>query len=430
MKRSLQRAQAMRTLKLGEQDELQASDYAGDMIGTSDAMRALIARVKRVAASPMNTLILGETGSGKERCATTIHKLSTYKDRPLVTVNCAALPSSILMSELFGCDAGAFTNARKRRGLILSADQGTLFLDEIGELSGEAQAALLRALDQGEVRPLGSDKIHRVSLRLICATHRDLPKLIQRGEFRADLYHRISTVTLVIPALRQRVSELPLITSQLEPTVALRLNESAWRRLSEHVWPGNIRELKNVLTRIKHEHPLGVISASHLNFHLDPQISSLPEIRSPLEVHRGLSDECEFEGRDKLLKPRADKYLVSGPPAAATLPPSPEPPPSTPPRDPTPTPPAGSIALDPEPLTHLNLGDQALRRSLDISSVEDIELLLTLLPDLSLEELKMIYIDYTVRRFAGNISKASRILEISRGQIYRSLEIEPMRRVA
>ncbi len=204
----------------------------------------------KMAQLPHAVLIRGESGTGKELFAKYLHQESK-NPRNMVSINCGAIPSHLIYSELFGCTAHAFTGASQRNGLILKAHMSTLFLDEIGELSFEAQSSLLRVLEQKEVLPLGAEIPKKVDFRLICATHRNLEQMVAQGRFREDLYHRISVLHLEIPPLRQRVSDLTELIYRLNPQVAQKLTQDAWHKLKQYPWPGNIRELKNTLIRLE-----------------------------------------------------------------------------------------------------------------------------------------------------------------------------------
>lgn len=229
----------------------------GELIGQSDEMRKLKSDIQLVAASDYTTLILGETGVGKELVARTIHQQSIRKRMPLVYVNCAALPESLAESELFGHIKGAFTGAEKERpGKFLLANGGTLFLDEVGELPLNVQSKLLRALQNGEVQSLGSDKIDHVDVRIIAATNRNLNKEIENGNFRSDLYHRLAVYPITVPPLRERKDDVALLANFfLERTsfkLGLRqlvLSTEALNVLQNYHWPGNVRELEHVINR-------------------------------------------------------------------------------------------------------------------------------------------------------------------------------------
>jgi two-component system response regulator HydG len=227
------------------------------MIGDSAPMRELFAMIRAVAPSEASVLILGESGTGKELVARALHEGSPRRARPLVTVNCAALAENLLESELFGHEKGAYTGAqRQREGRFVQADGGTLFLDEIGEMAVSLQAKLLRALQEGEVQRLGSDRPLRVDVRVIAATNRDLESEVRDGTFREDLYYRLNVIALRVPALRERAGDIPLLAAHFLNRFAAR-NRKAFRGFSpramdlmlRHPWPGNVRELENVVER-------------------------------------------------------------------------------------------------------------------------------------------------------------------------------------
>ncbi len=218
-------------------------------------MQALFRRIERVAPIDVPVLICGESGTGKELVAAAIQRLSVRHHRRYEPVNCAALPRELLLSELFGHERGAFTGAVGRKpGLLTLADHGTVFLDEIGDLAPDAQAMLLRFLQNGEVRPVGGTRTVKVDVRLISATHRDLAGAIARREFREDLYHRLCDIVLEVPPLRARERDLPLLVEyfrrQFNEQHGLSVGavcDAAMVRLAAHPWPGNVRELEKVL---------------------------------------------------------------------------------------------------------------------------------------------------------------------------------------
>ena len=220
-------------------------------------MRTLEDTIARVARTDSAVLIVGETGTGKELAARQVHRISMRGDKPIVTVNCAAIPETLIESELFGYEKGAFTGATASRlGLIEAADGGTLFLDEIGELPLAAQARLLRFMQEGEIRRIGSVTSKRVDVRLICATHRNLAELAARSEFREDLFYRIDVLRLDIPALRERDGDIVAMANWLIDKQAAKLgvpakplSEDSRDALAAHRWPGNVRELQNVIER-------------------------------------------------------------------------------------------------------------------------------------------------------------------------------------
>jgi DNA-binding NtrC family response regulator len=227
------------------------------MIGSSPQMKELYAKIRKVAPTNATVLINGETGTGKELVAKAMHRESPRTQRPLISVNCAAIPDTLIEAELFGHEKGAFTGAASNReGLVAAADGGTLFLDEIGELPLEAQARLLRVLQEGEVRPIGSVESRKVDVRLVAATHRDLGKLSREGKFREDLYFRINVVQLKLPPLRERGKDiLALAETFVQRYCAelkkppLVLSPEAIQAITTYTWPGNIRELENAIQR-------------------------------------------------------------------------------------------------------------------------------------------------------------------------------------
>ncbi|MBU3069046.1 sigma-54 dependent transcriptional regulator [Aestuariicella sp. G3-2] len=227
------------------------------MIGSSQVMKNLYNRIHKVAPTPATVLVHGETGTGKELVARAIHSESPRAGKPMISVNCAAIPETLIESELFGHEKGAFTGAAsKSEGLVAAADGGTLFLDEIGELPLEAQARLLRVLQEGEVRPIGSTESHKVDVRLVAATHRDLRKLSREGKFREDLYYRINVVQLTLPPLRDRGKDIITLAETLleryceqlgKPTLIL--SPESIQAITTYTWPGNVRELENAMQR-------------------------------------------------------------------------------------------------------------------------------------------------------------------------------------
>lgn len=227
------------------------------MIGSCPQMMELFRRIRKVAQKNSTVLINGESGTGKELVARAIHYLSSRKDEEMISVNCAAIPENLIESELFGHEKGAFTGATATRtGLVEAANGSTLFLDEIGELPLEAQARLLRVLQENEIRKVGSVQSKKVDVRLVVATHRDLKQLVEDGNFREDLYYRINVMTLLIPPLRERGNDILeladailLRTCKRLKTPLLRFSSSATRAIANYPWPGNVRELENAIER-------------------------------------------------------------------------------------------------------------------------------------------------------------------------------------
>jgi len=243
------------------------------LIGRSVALRALETEIESAAPSDAKILITGETGVGKELVARLVHRRSMRAQAPMVTLNCAGLPDSLLESELFGHVRGSFTGAyRDKPGLLESAKNGTVFLDEVGEMSPRMQVVLLRFLETGEIQRVGADRSHtRVNVRLVTATNRDLEKEVANGTFREDLFFRLNVIRVHIPPLRERAEDIPLLLdyyvksySTLHRVAAPELAPDAVDILVSHRWPGNIRQLKNVVERIVLKSPGRTILASDL----------------------------------------------------------------------------------------------------------------------------------------------------------------------
>ena len=227
------------------------------IIGNCPAMQTLFTQIGRMAPTESTVLVLGETGTGKELVARSVHQQSSRADKTLISVNCAAIPDTLIESELFGYEKGAFTGANaSRMGLIEAADGGTLFLDEIGELPMEAQARLLRFIQEGEIRRIGSVHSRKVNVRLICATHRKLQQLSAEGLFRQDLYYRINVLRLSLPPLRERGKDiLHLAESMMQAQTdklgkpVMHLSPRAIQAITTYQWPGNVRELEHAIER-------------------------------------------------------------------------------------------------------------------------------------------------------------------------------------
>ena len=237
--------------------EANSSKYnADDIIGESPAMSQLKNTIKHVSFSKSNVLILGESGTGKELVAHAIHSEYFGDKKPFVCVNCAAIPSELMESELFGYEEGSFTGAKKggKIGMFQAADGGTLFLDEIGEMPLHMQAKLLRVLQDKSVKKVGSNEAKKVNVRLIAATNRDLEKMVQDGTFREDLYFRLNVISLEIPPLRERIEDIPVIVDALikkvsgNPYIEISgISPRALEYIKKYHWPGNVRELENVI---------------------------------------------------------------------------------------------------------------------------------------------------------------------------------------
>jgi DNA-binding NtrC family response regulator len=284
---------ALRQAELEEENrELRAEDGARyDMIGSAPPMHELFEQIRRTAPTQARVLILGENGTGKELIARALHRHSPRAAGPFVRVNCAAIPRELFESELFGHERGAFTGATsRRRGKFQRAHRGTLFLDEVGEVPKGLQAKLLRVLESGEVEPVGSDRETKVDVRVLSATNRELERAVAEGEFRRDLYYRLQVVTLVAPPLRDRKQDLPALARRfLEQSCAENnlprktITDEALVRLGAYDYPGNVRELRNVIERLVILTPGREIGAAAV-------VGSLPAARGgPASVAAGLT---------------------------------------------------------------------------------------------------------------------------------------------
>ena len=253
------------------------------IIGSCPPMQDMYSKIRKVAPTDSNVLIQGESGTGKELVARALHNLSRRAKAPMISVNCAAIPETLIESELFGHEKGAFTGASAgRAGLVEAADGGTLFLDEIGELPLEAQARLLRVLQEGEIRRVGSVQSQKVDVRLIAATHRDLKNLAKAGQFREDLYYRLHVIALKLPALRERGSDVNEIANAFLARQSARIGRDdlhfsaeAEQAIRHYSWPGNVRELENAVERAVILSESAEISAELLG--IDIELSDLED---------------------------------------------------------------------------------------------------------------------------------------------------------
>jgi formate hydrogenlyase transcriptional activator len=234
-----------------------AEDKFEGIIGDRTGLKFVLTEVQRVAPTDSTVLVLGETGSGKERIAGAIHKASSRRDRPFIKLNCAAIPFDLLESELFGYEKGAFTGAFAQRiGRFEMADSGTLFLDEIGDIPLALQPKLLRVLQEKEFERLGSGKTHHIDVRLVVATHRNLEEMVARNQFRSDLYYRLNVFPIVLPPLRERREDIPLLVLHFVDVFARRMGKrissistETLDAFTSYSWPGNVRELQNLIER-------------------------------------------------------------------------------------------------------------------------------------------------------------------------------------
>lgn len=271
---------------------------ADDIVGNSPAMGELKKTIKHIAYSKSNVLILGESGTGKELVAHAIHSEYHGEDKPFVCVNCAAIPSELLESELFGYEEGSFTGAKKggKIGMFQAADGGTLFLDEIGEMPLQMQAKLLRVLQDKKVKKVGSNEAKPVNVRIIAATNRDLEAMVREGTFRDDLYFRLNVISVNIPPLRERVEDLPMLVEVLIDKVsgnpymdARGISPEAMEYIKKYPWPGNVRELENVI-----EHAANFVGSDGI-IHVNnlPKVITGLEKSSEIKTLKQIVDEIE-----------------------------------------------------------------------------------------------------------------------------------------
>jgi DNA-binding NtrC family response regulator len=253
-------------------EEIEKNYGFGNIIGESRLMHDIFGVVKQIADSKTTVLIMGESGTGKELVSRAIHYNSNRKDHPFVTINSAAIPDTLIESELFGYEKGAFTNAlEKKLGRFEIAQRGTLFLDEIGELSLATQAKILRFLEEKEFTRVGGSKTIKVDVRLITATNKDLPQLVKKNAFREDLYYRINVVPIIIPPLRDRKEDIPILAEHFRKKFNIENNkkvegvsEQAIEMMMNYEWPGNVRELENLMERVIALTPNRIIQANEL----------------------------------------------------------------------------------------------------------------------------------------------------------------------
>ncbi|MCG8420516.1 MAG: sigma 54-interacting transcriptional regulator [Proteobacteria bacterium] len=262
--------------------ELSTEDRFDQVIGTSSAMREIFAQLARVAPSELTCMIAGETGTGKELIARAIHSASQRKDQPFVVLDCSAIPRELIESTLFGHEKGSFTGAvGQHHGCFEQADRGTIFLDEIGELDISLQPKLLRVLEQREIKRVGGDRTIKVDVRVVAATNRDLRAEVNAGNFREDLYFRLSVVHIELPPLRERREDIPLMAQQFlreivsRRGVAMSFGQDAMNALFGYAWPGNVRELRNVVERAASLSDGPVITRSDLVFGQESGLSPL-----------------------------------------------------------------------------------------------------------------------------------------------------------
>ncbi|MCI0364981.1 MAG: sigma 54-interacting transcriptional regulator, partial [Phycisphaerales bacterium] len=311
----------LRAQNLYLREEIKSAHNFDEIVGRSAAIQSLLANVRRVAATDASVLIRGETGTGKELIARAVHSASKRRDKPLIKINCAALPAGLVESELFGHEKGAFTGAiAKRIGRFELADGGTIFLDEIGEIPMEVQVKLLRVLQEREFDRVGGKSPIKVDVRVIAATNRDLFRAVAEKTFREDLFYRLNVFPLLIPPLRERAKDIPLLVSFLTDKYMLRIGKrvegisaQSMHRLRSYRWPGNIRELENVIER-------AIILADGPVIEIDPEMlpgSTEPETGAAGPT-AGTSLE-EVERRHIVAVLKQTNWVIEGPNGAAKI---------------------------------------------------------------------------------------------------------------
>jgi len=301
--------------RVSRKEEHNTEQLFEGIVGRSASLQRALRDVEVVAPTDSGVLVLGETGTGKELIVRAIHNLSARRDRPFVKVNCAAIPSGLLESELFGHEKGAFTGAIMRKpGRFELADKGTLFLDEVGDIPLELQPKLLRVLQEHEFERLGSTRTQQVDVRVIAATHRDLKQMVADGKFRSDLYYRLHVFPLSIPPLRERREDIPLLVRHFVGEYARRMNRrietippQAMEALRNHPWPGNVRELQNFIERAVILSPAGSLRA--------PLDELTQETVQVAETHLSTLEEMEREHVVRALK--ESNWVTGGPKGAA-----------------------------------------------------------------------------------------------------------------
>ena len=302
------------------QEEIKAESNFEEIVGGTATLRGVFRKIEQVAGTDSTALILGETGTGKELIARAIHNLSRRRDRPLIKLNCAAMPTGLIESELFGHEKGAFTGAVERRvGRFALADQGTIFLDEIGDMPAEVQVRLLRVLQEREFEPVGSSKTLPVDVRVIAATHRDLKQAVADGSFRADLYYRLAIFPIEVPALRERKQDIPLLVHYFVRKYAAKIGKridevdrETLARLAAYAWPGNVRELENVIER-------AVILSNGPRLEVD--FEAVRPAPGVAEVQRGGADETLTAGERRQILAALEQtgWVIDGARGAARI---------------------------------------------------------------------------------------------------------------
>ncbi len=287
-------------------------EQLGDMVGRSPTMREIFGLIERIAPTDATVLIEGETGTGKDMVARTLHQLSPRRDAPFIVVDCGAVAGTLIESELFGHEKGAFTGAvTARQGAFELASGGTVFLDELGELSLDLQPKLLRVLEQRELRRVGGAKTIKVDLRVIAATRKDLRSEVEKGKFREDLFFRLNVVPITAPPLRDRREDIPLLIdamlTRLSPGGGVALSDATRAALMAHDWPGNVRELRNVIERAL---ALGTDPGALVAPLGPPELSRSAQLRDGMEFEPGVSFRDTKERWTELFERRYLTWLI------------------------------------------------------------------------------------------------------------------------
>jgi DNA-binding NtrC family response regulator len=292
IERAIEHQRSQLDLKL-LRDELKKSGRGGKLIGKSKVMLELQRIISRVAPTQSTVLILGESGTGKELVARSIHEQSNRSNKPFIAINCASFSETLLESELFGYEKGAFTDAKsQKRGLAEIADGGTLFLDEIGEIPIHFQAKLLRFLETGEIRRVGGTKDLLLNVRIICATNQPLEVLVQKNRFRADLFYRLNVLSVIVSPLKERIDDIPLLVDNFIAMHGFQkeFSKEAMELLKKYDWCGNVRELKNVIERTCILTSERIVTSEDLSF---LKVNRVPEeMASKSQLTRLADNEC------------------------------------------------------------------------------------------------------------------------------------------
>ncbi|MBN2568957.1 MAG: sigma-54-dependent Fis family transcriptional regulator [Deltaproteobacteria bacterium] len=278
-------------------DKVEAKELFPDMVGQSRVMRGLFSQIMKVAATDATVLIMGDSGTGKELVASSIHKHSKRRDKPFVKLSCVAIPEGLLESELFGHEKGAFTGATSQKtGKFELANEGTILLDEIGDMPMETQAKLLRVLQEREFERVGGTRPIKIDVRFISASNKDLPEMVKEGKFREDLYYRINAVTLNMPRLAERREDIPLLIDYFlkQSPKKARISSDALQMLMNYSWPGNVRELKNTVERVALMSDAGIIEPANIPVDI---LSSMKEVGYGLDQKLDLDNVVSIDDR-------------------------------------------------------------------------------------------------------------------------------------